>query len=535
MTEIFRPVGQMGSSEWTAHLLRADLSNKGLVERIAKLHAEIGAFIDLKPRPGFGIFPIVEAPLNSQDAFALALGLVAHRLDNPITRIEQVMRVQGGDGHLPNPGEDHLDAIYQVARQIPRLGFEGMVLISGAELSSLANYHPRLGYYRQEYGVARISEDDLASAFITPLESDERYRRAYGAAIDRAYNALSLSQEFTPQDPFTIVLVGDGEGKILDQIIQRIKAADAKSLYQVLVIDSSQFFLDKQKSLVAKDELPIEFWLADGRRIGDILNRLGMARGVIIAGEELVDDFPSYAVGWNYREQLGEYVMVIRKKDYFQAFLPIELINPGLGELIDPWLAAFPHYREHLKTLPLSRGQDFFSVPLNVDLLTMMLDIARSGFKGYWMGGDYCGYFQHSSWPDFPAVRAMPVLSPGQKLELRYAMLTACNVSADVDPALFAFSQALGPRLDYMGRPGHFMTALLANDILSKEEVFSIAKEVAQDLSFGHMPSKKYLIKIFVEMMALWEYFTGSRFNWVVATGDDVPPFFPPDLISKIW
>lgn len=540
--EAFTPT-TAGVDLWASYLAHTGLSNRDLGEKIIKRQIAIETMVGQSLPVGQEIFPVAEKPISQELTEFLNLGVILHGEDNLISEVGQVMlrtgRRDSRAEDLLTP-EEHFAVIYDLAQQLPQNRLAEEVFLTAGQLAEIANHHPVLGFYQQRNSLGRTDKEQF-SAFVTPLEWDKRYRQVYGAAIRRAYDNLSTVEEFTSENPFYLILVGDGRGRILQQAVEEINKAGIQDLCQLIVIDKSETLLDEQKKATEGGSIPLTFLRADGRRIGEVLKNLGGNRGVIIAGEELVDDYSGYFIGLDEQKEVGEYVLSMRSDgSCIAGFIPIEILYPSLKPLLLPlfsvWLKAFPYYSQLLERVSARDKKDFIPVvPLNMDLLKMMYDIANSGFRGYWLGGDYSDFFQYRN-IDLPAVKVMPMKMPGAKEKLEYALGTVCNVSSDVDLGLFAYAQALGLRLDFLGRTGHFMTALLDKQILSRQEVIAISQRIVQPfLDKGKPPSRKYLTPAYVGLTGLLDYFSGGRFNWVVAVGDETPPLFSSEIKAQVW
>jgi SAM-dependent MidA family methyltransferase len=338
-----------------------------------------------------------------------------------------------------------------------------------------ANFDSNIGYYTSNFGIGRAS--DKPSAFFTPLELDPSYGLAYANLAVKAFEALNSGTEFTHAEPFRIFLVGDGEGKIMAQIIDKLRnGVIDPDLCQIIVIDKSREAVLKPRQVIPEEERKkyrALYIQTDALMMGDLLKQLSDSRGLIIAGEELADDFPSPAFLKTPDMGIQEAAIVISRNLRIDYGIVPDYASPGVRQMVDGWLNAFPYYRMLIE----EEGKNI--VPFNTGLIYLMDSIAKSGFEGYFTGGDYCELFRKSAHRSSsqneggsnPYLRAQLADPVGLRGNIFLALSGIANVTADVDPGLFSYAVSMGMREQFLGRMGHFRGLLVDSAVTSRAAV----------------------------------------------------------------
>ncbi len=401
--------------------------------------------------------------------------------------------------------------------------------LSVGQLFELANMGP-LGYYRTNGGIGRVSaEGELTSAFSTLNESIPEYPRAYALTVEQAYKRLSEVREFRRDDPFMVFVFGDGEGKIGQAIKPLVEGGFLGDFVHIVMVDLSGKLVDEQGKAIGNDEVFHHIkW--DARQIGGLLGRLGRpVRGVIIAGEELIDVFSPVVIG-KHQGKLMELGYDLANPERIRTMgMPLD-VTP-YGPFIEKFLALFPRYRDMVMNGDVPENQ---GVPINIGFLQMLRGIAESKFAGYWMMGDYYGgafgtFRRSDSYLKMlrmnPPVRGYTQLSPSAAVPVRVAFDVTCDLTGDVDPALLQVGYAMGMRKELLAKPFQFIDAAYGKSGFTIPEMKLWVHRLRQRIQQGLTPEQtEYVMALMGRVADLTE----GRMNFVGAFGD-------PNLVPRLY
>lgn len=405
--------------------------------------------------------------------------------------------------------------------------------LSAGQLFELANMGPA-GYYRSGGGVGRISaEGELTSAFSTLNEGIPEYPRAYALSVAQAHEQLASVRPFTEEDPFMVFVFGDGEGRIGQAIQPFAEGGFLGDYVHIVMADLSGELVQDQGKAIGNDEVFRHIrW--DARQVGALLARLGKpVRGVIIAGEELIDVFSPVVIG-KHKGQLMELGFDLGNPEAIRSMgMPLD-VTP-YGPFIKKVIELFPRYRDMIMNgdVPPDQG-----VPINIGFLQMLRGIADSKFQGYWMMGDYYGgAFGSFRRPEAymkmlrmnPPVRGFTQVSPSDAVPIRTAFDLTCDLTGDVDPAFLQVGYALGMRKELLAKPFQFIDAAYGKPSFTIPQMELWVRQIRQRIGAGLTPEQTEYI---MALMGRISDLTEGRMNFVGSFGDPdlVPPLFgrPP-------
>lgn len=497
-----------------------NLTNREAAFKLVTHLIDLRLAIQIAPNPASRIH---ESPFQLEHLDRLRQILLDDQEQSPMRAIEETMRANPVMHTVPLTPREHIQTMYQLAQNTWGSGDQGAIMTYG-QCMAVANYHPALGYYNTDYGIGRMENGKLRSAFSTPSVDMPFYSKSYANATVKAVESLLSQSEKNDGKPVRIVLLGDGEGIISQKLLASLeeKNIDPKSV-EIIIGDKSASLLQKQKE--AQSPYHVSHLELDARNILDFFKKLGHFRGVIIAGEELVDAFPSYAIEYVQKTgQLHEKVFLLKEDGIF-ADTSVFLV-PRVQELYDEWVKVFPHYIDLLKRFPF--------ISLNTSFAKLSMDISQADFEGYWIGGDYLGMFQPlRQYPDgvmeLDPIRAMPAKKEGKITALKAALLTVCDTTTDADSAILKLALSYGMKPDFVGRMGHFASQLLTRKSVTLQEIIEVINALEKKyLIPSNWPSRKNIEKDYSLIESLTDLYSGKRFNWVLSKGD-VPSLIQVD------
>ncbi|MFA5136452.1 MAG: hypothetical protein WC489_03600 [Patescibacteria group bacterium] len=398
---------------------------------------------------------------------------------------------------------DRAEELLRVALLSNGYNDNGRGFVTVGQLMAFSNLHPTYGYYNLKHGVGKIS-----SAFTTPLELDPEYSQSYGKMCRKAYEALGDKKKFTKDSPFTVFVVGDGNGRITNEIVHALLSdgIDPEGLH-IIIVDASQRLLDIQTTYGIAAGLKVTSIHQDARSLHTVINRFRNPRGVIIAGEELVDDFPSPLITRSDTD-IFERGLEIYGPNILGMYRYAK--DPYLQKLWREWTKVFPEYVHIATSNKMGETSD---VPLNVGFLSLLSAICSSDFTGYFLGGDYCTMFKSKTNIPHQGIR---FYEPPTGLSSLYtAAATRKGVlTVDVDPRLLTWAAYNGMTIQTLTRMGHFIDAALDRPMTTQVE---IAQSIPEDFTGLLSDAKRR------ELELLHDRWSGNRFNWILAKGN-VPP-----------
>jgi hypothetical protein len=463
-------------------------------------------------------------PISSANTQALQVSVEAHKGNNLIHLAQQEMS-QMPKGEVPTTLEEHFDLLKSLAQRTSRMIGSSVTFLTAGQLWAAANYHPTIGYYSGGYGVGRYAESGARlSAFNTPSEMDDDYPKAYANLVSQAFDKLNSKQPFTFEDPFRIFIVGDGEGRILNQTVETMMQKPVLPLnWEIISTDVSGALLSRQE--LSKPNLPFlrtQFIYHDVRDIDTLLQKYRNPRGVIIAGEELFDDVPGYVLGKEGQgRSIYEYVYDLSASSGAVVKFAQIMTLPESRNYTTDFVSAFPYYEDLFVQLSPEKP----NLPLNSGFLEAINGIAGSGFKGYWVGGDYGGSFSPGrELRRGGTVFSIPVHSSGVN-KLETALWNVSNVTADVDPGLLGFGINLGLRPEFLGRMGQFVSNFTEGQV---KTIPDMMLDINSGVSLLDMDKREALVEEYGRLWNLHCRYGGKRFNWVLSKGE-VPPLLNSD------
>ncbi len=454
----------------------------------------------------------------------------------PIADVHNWYSLGSGVGK-EKPPEDlkgRIEWFANVAREI-----NSFSLLTAGQVFELGNFGPG-GYYRSGMGIGRLdSQQKMTSAFSTLNEEVPEYPRAYAHTCLQAYRRLSEVRSFTHEDPFMIILLGDGEGRIGEALRQHIDLGSFGEHIRVTVLDLSDDLLSVQSGRVHGQDSDVFFHIKwDARHVGGFISMLERPiRGAIIAGEELVDVFAPIAIG-KHLGQLCEIGYEFPEgQPYKKIGIPIHL--SAYSPILTKMFEVFPQYERLLMDEVVPAGE---MLPVNFGFMALMKSIAESNFQGYWMMGDYIGgaFGQFSTQENKlrntkrnPPVRAFSRLSPAHCVPIERVFSEVCDVTGDVDTALLHVGYAYGMRKELLSRPFQFIDVAFGKPSFSRAELEIWTRRLGQQIAMGLSPADELrLLALFDRIGDLFE----GRFNFVGSFGpeESVPKLFPSNP-PKEW
>ncbi|HSW97909.1 MAG TPA: hypothetical protein VLF89_08845 [Candidatus Saccharimonadales bacterium] len=481
-----------------------------LEESINRFNSSVNAFQFESPR-----FRLL--PMSSREALQLEKDGISRyaEISHQEALINYFATISGTKREQLSPAErfSYISSVAQLINNRPYL--------TVAQLSMIANLDPIVGYYPHHgIGLSRETEVSAASAFMTPAETEETYNEAYASIAISAYKTLQEQRPFTPSEPFSLYFCGEGRGKILGAILNQFESEGIDpSVVNITLIDASPFLLSMQHEVVEKRKIypSINVVNANAKDLRKYL--AGNSRGVIIAGEELADDFGSQVLSLHSRkDDTWGYIHTVYENGYH--------LHPD---------GTFQDYEEEIDKGVYSVLQNILQrsdwtlfdrrkVAVNWQFLEMIKGISESKFEGYWYGGDYYGFFKSNfgSRPESPM--SFQTLHKEEE-NVAKALFEIGNITFDVDPSLLSYAEAKGMRREFIGRMLHFIDIGKARQPISKEVIQTFLLLIKDTLAQGEQLEQDDLIIVFKEL-ALLEL-SLDRFNWVMAKGD------VPQLLDK--
>ena len=429
----------------------------------------------------------------------------------------------------PNQPANRFQSLRKIAKKISITGEPDPVITLG-QLMVLANTHPHLGIYSHELGIGRRDAGNrMTSAFSTPMEFMPHYANAYGQIATEAITKLIESANITEKNQLQIIIVGDGEGRVTSNIIQKIlKQGINPRLLRIQVMDLGIGQLRIQEERLADSRIPIEFQRYDASNIASYLHDIKASQtGLIILGEEVLDDFPVFAVKRDHvTGLLNEQTFTLHESETF-SFGEYQY-PPIFQALFTEWFKLFPHYEELLKRNPHT------FIPVDFDLLRFLsyigLQAYQGKFNGYMIGGDYSGIFNMSSrnhpLPIRGYSRGSNIVSPEE------ALRRTMNITHDVDHHMFAILKIFGVDVSLM-RMAHFISLSESRQLFSPKEIYDLIYGLKQKYHTKSLPDAPTMNHDH-EMLLVLETMFCERFNWIVKLGS-APALFPDIDKHNIW
>ncbi len=470
-------------------------------------------------------YSIDNSAVYDPDVIAQLVDVIDEQIERgPITAIEKL-----ADNTICSISKKKADYIKELAVCVNREPY-----ISLGQLMALTNLDPHFGYYALDFGIGRRNWDtQLTSAFTTPICMEKEYRETYANICLASFECLSKQGEFSSDIPFTIINVGDGESLLSMEILDKISQSSIDpQIVKLISVDASGSLLPAQRERLAyniEKGFKIEFFQGRVENISDFFPAHEKLKGVVIAGEELIDDLPSYFFGFD--PDTGKPYEAGFNFDNPHSQVKLKLPE-DLQKMFEAWLTAFPQYRTYLAAAQNATDKTSSYVPFNLRFLGVIKQIATAdNFEGYWMGGDYNQFFHFiETDPYWKPVRAMGLPKEEREffneelfppVSLSDSIEKPANVTTDVDPGLLSFATALGMRAEYIGRKGHFQNIFMKRDIRTISQVRSQIASTTQDLlhPFGTIDYGD-IMYMNDDIFNLDQDYSGIRFNWIMSKGN---------------
>ncbi|SDW06410.1 SAM-dependent methyltransferase, MidA family [Marininema mesophilum] len=158
-----------------------------------------------------------------------------------------------------------------------------------ARFMELALYHPEYGYYQTDWQKTGRRGDFFTSPQVGDL---------FGLTIGRGI--LILAESFPPDQPWLVVEVGGGDGRLMEGIVKAIEGKGNAVQPTIGMIETSLYHRHLQQERLSGVSLPVQ-WVSR-------LEELPQGQPTIVVSNELLDALPFHRFRWRDGEWLEIWV-----------------------------------------------------------------------------------------------------------------------------------------------------------------------------------------------------------------------------------